>query len=108
MNHVCAMFMINIHVLLDGCTDDRDVIPKGLNPFQFQIEHINYLVKGNEENCVSQLRMDRLSFMKLWIRLQVVGSITNYTNVTLEEKTTMFLGVLAHHNKNRTQPFHFR
>ncbi|KAL1567733.1 protein ANTAGONIST OF LIKE HETEROCHROMATIN PROTEIN 1-like [Salvia divinorum] len=72
-----------------------------------QVRHMNRLVSVSDIDCLSNLRMDRNTFGRLCILLKDVGGLQNERFVLLEEQVAIFLGILAHHKKNRVVGFNF-
>ncbi|CAH9141742.1 unnamed protein product [Cuscuta epithymum] len=60
------------------------------------------LVHGPEANCISQLRMSRVAFLKLCDMLVTNGGLKPTKHMIVEEQVAIFLLVLSHHRKNRT------
>ncbi|KAL1558533.1 hypothetical protein AAHA92_08985 [Salvia divinorum] len=73
-----------------------------------QVKHMNRLVLVSDIDCFVNLRMDRNAFGRLCILLRDFGGLRNGRYVLLEEQVAIFLGILAHHKKNRTSGFDFR
>ncbi|KAL8526191.1 hypothetical protein ACS0TY_015421 [Phlomoides rotata] len=60
------------------------------------------LVEISDEVCRDPLRMDRISFVRLCDLLGDLGGLSNFKHVmSVQEKVSMFLSILAHHTKNR-------
>ncbi|KAL1535062.1 hypothetical protein AAHA92_31162 [Salvia divinorum] len=72
-----------------------------------QVRHMSRLVSVSDVDCLSNLRMDRNTFGRLCILLRDVGGLRNGRFVMLEEQVAIFLGILAHHKKNRIVGFNF-
>ncbi|PWA38957.1 hypothetical protein CTI12_AA576600 [Artemisia annua] len=62
---------------------------------------LNRLTKESDIVYVSQLRMDRSTFVTLCEMVRDIGGLRGTQNMTLEEIVALFLYVLAHHKKNR-------
>ncbi|XP_042011252.1 uncharacterized protein LOC121802092 isoform X2 [Salvia splendens] len=73
-----------------------------------QVRHMNRLTAVSDVDCFSNLRMDRNAFGRLCILLRDRGGLRNGRFVLLEEQVAIFLGILAHHKKNRPSGFEFR
>lgn len=73
-----------------------------------QIKHLNRLVGVTNVDCITNLRMDRNSFGRLVFLLRQLGGLEDGKYVTAEEQVATFLGILAHHKKNRIVGFDFR
>ncbi|XP_060672798.1 protein ALP1-like [Ziziphus jujuba] len=56
----------------------------------------------NDVTCISQLRMDRRTFVILCRLLRQDGYMKRDGTVTLEEQVCIFLHIIAYHTKNRT------
>lgn len=72
-----------------------------------QIKHLHRLVGTTNADCMSNLRVDRNTFGRLCRLLRELGGLRDWKYVTVEEQVAMFLGVLAHHKKNRVVGFDF-
>ncbi|XP_042009234.1 uncharacterized protein LOC121757827 [Salvia splendens] len=72
-----------------------------------QVKYLDKLVHVTDADCVANLRMDRNTFAKLCRILHARGGLRIGKTLGVEEQVAMFLGVLAHHNKNRVVKFHF-
>lgn len=72
-----------------------------------QIRHLNRIVGLTNVDCVANLRMDRNTFGKLCSLLRELGGLRDGKYVSVEEQVASFLGVLAHHKKNRITGFDF-
>ncbi|XP_073034997.1 uncharacterized protein [Primulina eburnea] len=66
-----------------------------------QMNHLHRIIDIGDVQCVLNLRMNRNAFVRLCYLLTHVGGIVESRYVCIEEKVSMFLSVLAHHNKNR-------
>ncbi|XP_042067096.1 uncharacterized protein LOC121810376 [Salvia splendens] len=69
---------------------------------------MNRLVSVSDIDCLVNLRMDRNTFGRLCLLLKEVGGLRNGRYVYVEEQVVMFLGILAHHKKNRIIGFNFK
>lgn len=76
-----------------------------INP---QVRHMNRLTLISDVDCFSNLCMDRNAFGRLCILLRDRGGLRDGRFVLLEEQVAIFLGILAHHTKNRISRFQFR
>ncbi|XP_042005234.1 uncharacterized protein LOC121753976 isoform X2 [Salvia splendens] len=74
-----------------------------LNKIPDQIKHLDRLVHVTDTTCLANLRMDRNTFGKLCRILTERGGLKVAKCLGVEEQVAIFLGVLAHHNKNRAQ-----
>ncbi|XP_042012353.1 uncharacterized protein LOC121760805 [Salvia splendens] len=72
-----------------------------------QVEHLDRLVHASDTDCIAKLRMDRNTFGRLCRILHARGCLRIGRCLGIEEQVAMFLGVLAHHDKNRVVKFHF-
>ncbi|KAG6408084.1 hypothetical protein SASPL_131087 [Salvia splendens] len=72
-----------------------------------QVHHLTRLVGLNDKECIDNLRMDRNCFGRLCLLLREQADLVDGKYVYVEEQIAMFLGVLAHHDKNRRVGFHF-
>ncbi|KAL8518990.1 hypothetical protein ACS0TY_010081 [Phlomoides rotata] len=72
-----------------------------------QVSNMHRLVEISDEVCKDQLRMDRISFVRLCELLGTLGGLSNSKHVSVQEKVAMFLSVLSHHTKNRVIKHHF-
>ncbi|XP_042015716.1 uncharacterized protein LOC121763718 [Salvia splendens] len=66
-----------------------------------QVHHLTRLVGLNDKECIDNLRMDRNCFGRLCLLLREQAGLVDGKYVYVEEQIAMFLGVLAHHDKNR-------
>lgn len=72
-----------------------------------QIKHLHRMVGTTNASCMANLRMDRNTFGRLCLLLRQLGGVKDGKYVTVEEQVALFLGVLAHHKKNRIVGFDF-
>lgn len=72
-----------------------------------QIRHMNRLVRVSDTDCLVNLRMDRNAFGRLCGIFRQLGIIRDKRFLCIEEQVAIFLGVLAHHKKNRIVRFNF-
>ncbi|XP_047953513.1 uncharacterized protein LOC125199580 [Salvia hispanica] len=72
-----------------------------------QVNHMNRLVRVTDVDCVDNLRMDRNTFGRLCLLIRQVEGLKDGRFVFVEEQVAMFLGILAHHKKNRIVKFEF-
>lgn len=87
-------------------TGPRPELSPNPNAYQKQIDRINRLVRGNENDCMEQLRLTRKTFLRLCCLVRGVG-LGDSRNVCLEERVAIFLYILAHHSKQRRTKFEF-
>ncbi|XP_042012281.1 protein ANTAGONIST OF LIKE HETEROCHROMATIN PROTEIN 1-like [Salvia splendens] len=73
-----------------------------------QLKHLDRLVKLSNVDCIANLRMDVNTFGRLCQILSQRGGLITGNSLPVEEQVAIFLGVLAHHNKNRVVKFRFR
>ncbi|XP_042066675.1 protein ANTAGONIST OF LIKE HETEROCHROMATIN PROTEIN 1-like [Salvia splendens] len=78
-----------------------------LNRIPAQVRYFNRLVNVSDVACIDNLRMDRNTFGRLCILLRGTGDLVDGNFVSVEEQVAMFLGILAHHKKNRIVRFQF-
>ncbi|XP_047949262.1 uncharacterized protein LOC125195109 [Salvia hispanica] len=69
--------------------------------------HLDRLVGKTDTDCLVNLRMDRNTFGKLCRMFRELGLLRDKRFVCIEEQVAIFLGVLAHHKKNRIVRFNF-
>ncbi|XP_042027523.1 uncharacterized protein LOC121774718 isoform X2 [Salvia splendens] len=79
-----------------------------LNRVPAQESHMERLVGTTDIDCLVNLRMDRNAFRKLRRMLRELGFLLDKQFVCIEEQVAIFLGVLAHHKKNRIVRFNFQ
>lgn len=58
-------------------------------------------------DCISNFRMDRNTFGRLCLLLKQLGELKEGKYVSVEEQVALFLGILAHHKKNKVVRFNF-
>ncbi|XP_047953951.1 uncharacterized protein LOC125200337, partial [Salvia hispanica] len=78
-----------------------------LNKMDRQIKHLDRLIHISDADCIANLRMDRNTFGRLCRILYARGGLRIGRTLGIEEQVAMFLGVLAHHDKNRRVKFQF-
>ncbi|GFS32816.1 hypothetical protein Acr_00g0024850 [Actinidia rufa] len=74
--------------------------------YQTQVNDVNRLVNGNEEDCHEQLRVNRFTFLRLCCLVRSVG-LGDSRFVCVEERVAIFLWILRHHTKQRRTKFAF-
>ena len=79
-----------------------------INKIPDQVKHLDRLIHLTDEDCISNLRMDRNTFGKLCRILGERGGLTVGKVIGVEEQVAIFLEVLAHHKKNRIVRFDFK
>ncbi|XP_042055891.1 uncharacterized protein LOC121800386 [Salvia splendens] len=72
-----------------------------------QVKHMDRLVGVTDVDCVDNLRMDRNTFGRLCQLLRHIGGLKDGKYVLVEEQVAIFLGIVAHHKKNRIAKFDF-
>lgn len=72
-----------------------------------QVRRKNRLFGVTDVSCLDNLRMDRNAFGRLCQIIKQSGDLVDGRFVTVEEQVAMFLGILAHHKKNRVVRFDF-
>ena len=72
-----------------------------------QLIHLERLIHVTDVDCIANLRMDRNTFGKLCRILTEWGGLRTGKCLGIEEQVAIFVGVLAHHNKNRVVRFSF-
>lgn len=72
-----------------------------LNKIPDQLKYLDRLVHVNDDDCISNFRMDRNTFGKLCRILAGRGGLTVGKCLGVEEQVAIFMGILAHHKKNR-------
>ena len=69
--------------------------------FYSKREYVRCLVHDNDESCISQVRMNRLTFFKLYEMLENIRDLRPTENMAIDEHLAMFLHIISHHLKNR-------
>lgn len=72
-----------------------------------QVQHLNRLVRVNNSDCITNLRMDRNTFGRLYLLLRQLGGLQDGKYVTVEEQVATFLGILVLHKKSRIVGFDY-
>ncbi|KAL8544258.1 hypothetical protein ACS0TY_004694 [Phlomoides rotata] len=62
---------------------------------------MNRLFNLSDADCISNLRMDRNNFGKLYFLMRELGGLVDCRYVSIEEQVSMFLSILTHHKKNK-------
>ncbi|KAL1545932.1 hypothetical protein AAHA92_22600 [Salvia divinorum] len=78
-----------------------------LSKIPAQLKHLDRLVNVTNADCVANLRMDRNTFGRLCRILIEQGGLQPGKFLGIEEQVAIFIGVLAHHKKNRVVGFDF-
>ncbi|XP_023740413.1 protein ALP1-like isoform X1 [Lactuca sativa] len=71
-------------------------------------QYMQRLVYESDETCTQQLRMNRITFVKLCRMVEIDGKLKASRYLQVDEQVAIFLYVLAHHVKNRVAKFQFR
>ncbi|XP_017979553.1 PREDICTED: uncharacterized protein LOC18507245 isoform X2 [Theobroma cacao] len=71
-------------------------------------EYVRRLVYDNDISCISQIRMNRVTFLKLCEMLESIGGLKSTKNMLVDEQVAIFLHIIAHHVKNRVISLNFR
>lgn len=72
-----------------------------------QVKHLTRLVGVTDDDCIANLRMDQNCFGRLVLLLRQVGGLVDEKYVSVEEQVATFLGIIAHHKKNRVVGFDY-
>lgn len=72
-----------------------------------QVEYMTRLTGVTDYDCLANLRMDRNTFGRLCRLFRQLGTLRDKRYMSIEEQVAMFLGILAHHEKNRVVKFKF-
>ncbi|KAL8556202.1 hypothetical protein ACS0TY_003842 [Phlomoides rotata] len=72
-----------------------------------QIRELTRLVGGHHCDCLDNLCVTRSAFGRLCTILRNWGGLVDGKYVFVEEEVSMFLGILAHHKKNRVVKYTF-
>lgn len=72
-----------------------------LNRAPSQQRHLDRLLHFTDAYCIATMRMDRNTFGRLCHLLKERGGLRVGQFVGVEEQVAIFVGVLAHHKKNR-------
>lgn len=102
LNYMNARTRLSKRRILDRAK--RYSILKKIAP---QLKHLDRLVHISDADCIANLRMDRNTFGRLCRILYARGGLKIGRVLGIEEQVAMFLGVLAHHDKNRRVKFLF-
>lgn len=78
-----------------------------LKRIPIQLNRMDRLVGLTDTDCLVNLRMDRNAFGKLCVMFRELGYLRDKRFVCIKEQVAIFLGVLAHHKKNRLCGFDF-
>ncbi|XP_016541836.1 protein ALP1-like isoform X2 [Capsicum annuum] len=71
------------------------------------MSHLNYIINDNDSVCIDKLRMDRNAFHTLVLLTKNVGGLADSKSMSSGEKLTIFLNILAHHEKNQSIKFDY-
>lgn len=77
------------------------------NLYQAQLDAVNRLTNGNDNDCHEQLRVNRQTFFRLCCLVRGVR-LGNSRFVCVEERVAMFLWIVSHHTKQRRTKNYFR
>ncbi|KAG8382664.1 hypothetical protein BUALT_Bualt05G0100800 [Buddleja alternifolia] len=69
--------------------------------------YLDGLIYESDTTCYEELHMDRFTFKKLCDIVQVTGRLQATRYITIDGQVAMFIHILAHHLKNRTNKNHF-
>ncbi|GKB54282.1 ALP1-like protein [Tanacetum coccineum] len=97
-----VVFMTWFRLTLLRINIERPLIKSNEQKWLERMIWLNRLTKESDIVCISQLRMDRSTFVTLCEMVRDIGGLKGTKNMTLEEIVALFLYVLAHHKKNRT------
>ncbi|XP_047983670.1 uncharacterized protein LOC125224329 [Salvia hispanica] len=78
-----------------------------INKVPRQLDHLDRLIHLTDVDCIDNLQMDRNTFGKLCRILAGLGGLQIGKCLGIEEQVAIFVGVLAHHTKNRIVRFSF-
>jgi hypothetical protein len=70
-------------------------------------KRLNRLYNGTEANCISELRMRKVIFHRLYGHSRSRGLLEDSINVSIEEQVAMFLKFVDHRWTNRSVGFKF-
>lgn len=105
--------MALLHLILNRLRQSKrrklqTVLPYSiLNRIPRQIDHLNRLVGVTDTVCLVNFRMDRNAFGRLCRLFRELRVLRERRFLRIEEQVAIFLGVLAHHKKNRIVRFDF-
>eukprot|EP00268_Persea_americana_P050492 TRINITY_DN5491_c0_g2_i3.p1 TRINITY_DN5491_c0_g2~~TRINITY_DN5491_c0_g2_i3.p1 ORF type:complete len:333 (+),score=26.73 TRINITY_DN5491_c0_g2_i3:609-1607(+) len=71
------------------------------------MQYISYLTQGRDNECISQLRLNKNCFDLLCAVLKNRGLLADTRYVTVEEAVAEFLHTITHNVRNRTNSFRF-
>ena len=69
--------------------------------FYAKREYVRCLVHDNDESCISQVRVNRLTFFTLCEMLENIRGLKPTKNMIIKEQVAMFLYIISHHLKNQ-------
>ncbi|XP_050214811.2 uncharacterized protein LOC126665926 [Mercurialis annua] len=106
---ITVVFTMYVNWYMMGATifSRRQLRDKKKDRKRHRFENICRLIKDSDDMCKSELRMDRRTFFILCEMLRDIGGLQSTRNMSLEEIVSIFLYVLAHHQKNRTMCTYF-
>ncbi|MFQ6661465.1 hypothetical protein Gotur_029616 [Gossypium turneri] len=68
--------------------------------FYTKRDYMKRLVYASAETCIEQVRMNKITFLKLCEMLQTLGGLKSSKNMLIDEQVAMFLHIISHHLKN--------
>lgn len=71
-------------------------------------KYLDRLIEERDNDCHSQLRMEKYSFFRLCKILRESGRLQDNARSSVEERVAKFLYSLSHNQKNSTLKFNFR
>lgn len=69
--------------------------------------HMNHILRGGRDYCVSYLRMDVGPFMHLASVMRDTHLLVDTRHVSVKEQLEIFLHIVGHNTKNRTMRIEF-
>ncbi|XP_042024703.1 uncharacterized protein LOC121771880 [Salvia splendens] len=106
---ICILYMIFSKVSKKRRRAEFALAYDILNRVPMQIQRLNRLVGVTDTDCLVNCRMDRNTFGRLCSLFTELGMLRVRRFVGIEEQVAIFLGVIAHHKKNRMVRFdHWR
>ncbi|KAG8378459.1 hypothetical protein BUALT_Bualt08G0139400 [Buddleja alternifolia] len=110
ISHAKKDFNIILAILSDkrlGCRPTRERIVRYVMAHRMpdQISHVFPITGNNDDDCLSQLKMNMSTFGRLCYLLQHIGGLRDSKYVRIDQKVCFFLFVLSYHKKNRMIKF---
>ncbi|KAK9286158.1 hypothetical protein L1049_014540 [Liquidambar formosana] len=99
--NVISLFHVWLYLLLGKHYEDHVLKSESYFTHDSRMLNLHNIIFHNDTTCISQLRMNRYTFFKLCGMLRTIGKLKDTRHVTMEEITTLFVHILAHHVKNR-------